>query len=107
MLCIFPGILLGSVPLSPEAVIRCLLGQERDTTTYILVNTVRLPRVVGACLAGMGLATAGVILQGVMNNSLASPNTIGVNSRAGFAVMLTLILGGRSTFQLPAPAFLG
>lgn len=107
VLCIFSGILLGSVPLSPESVIRCLIGQDRDTTTYILIHTVRLPRVVGACLAGMGLATAGVILQGVMNNSLASPNTIGVNSGAGFAVMLTLMLGGSYTFHVPAAAFLG
>ena len=107
VLCMFSGILLGSVPLSPESVIRCLFGQDRDTTTYILIHTVRLPRVVGACLAGMGLATAGVILQGVMNNSLASPNTIGVNSGAGFAVMLTLMLGGSYTFHVPAAAFLG
>lgn len=83
ILCIFAGILLGSVPLSPASVLRCLAGLERDSTAYILVTTVRLPRAAGACLAGMGLAAAGVILQSVMNNSLASPNTIGVNSGAG------------------------
>lgn len=106
-LCIFSGILFGSISLSPVDVLRCLAGQDRDTTTYVLIHTVRLPRVAGACLAGMGLATAGVILQGVMNNSLASPNTIGVNSGAGFAVMLTLMLGGSYTYQVPAAAFLG
>ena len=60
----------------------------------------------GAVLAGMGLATAGVLLQSVMNNSLASPNTIGVNSGAGFAVMLTLMFGGAS-YCIPAAAFAG
>ena len=104
--CIFAGILLGSVPLHPASVLRCLAGLDKDSTTYILVNTVRLPRVMGAVLAGMGLATAGVLLQSVMNNSLASPNTIGVNSGAGFAVMLTLMFGGAS-YCIPAAAFAG
>lgn len=107
ILCIFTGILLGSVPLSPINVLQCLIGIDKDSTTYILVNTVRLPRVVGACLAGMGLAAAGVILQSVMNNSLASPNTIGVNSGAGFAVMLALMFGGSYSSTVPVAAFIG
>lgn len=107
ILCIFAGILLGSVPLSPASVLRCLTGLERNSTAYILVTTVRLPRAAGACLAGMGLAAAGVILQTVMNKSLASPNTIGVNSGAGFAVMLALMLGGSYTSAVPAAAFAG
>ncbi|MDE5697125.1 MAG: iron ABC transporter permease [Lachnospiraceae bacterium] len=107
ILCILASILLGSVPLSPINVLQCLAGLDRDSTTYILVNTVRLPRAAGACLAGMGLAAAGVILQNVMNNSLASPNTIGVNSGAGFAVMLTLMSGGSYTSAVPAAAFMG
>lgn len=108
VICIFAGILLGSVPLSPTSVLRCLAGLDKDSTTYILVNTVRLPRVMGAGLAGMGLASAGVLLQSVMNNSLASPNTIGVNSGAGFAVMLTLMFGGSSvSYHIPATAFTG
>jgi len=106
-LCSFAGILLGSVPLSPASVLRCLIGLDKDSTAYILVNNVRLPRVVGACLAGMGLACAGVILQTVMNNSLASPNTIGVNSGAGFAVMLALMFASNDSSTIPAAAFLG
>jgi len=105
--CFLAGILLGSVPLSPKSVLRCLTGLDKDTTAYILINTVRLPRAVGACLAGMGLSTAGVILQSVMNNSLASPNTIGVNSGAGFAVMLSLMFGGSRTLGIPVAAFIG
>jgi iron complex transport system permease protein len=107
VLCFFAGILLGSVSLSPINVLRCLAGFDKDTTDYILINTVRLPRVIGACVAGMGLSTAGVILQSVMNNSLASPNTIGVNSGAGFAVMLSLMFGSNRTLGIPIAAFAG
>ncbi|MBO5030986.1 MAG: iron ABC transporter permease [Lachnospiraceae bacterium] len=105
--CIFLGILLGSVPLSPKSVLRCLMGYDKDTATYTLIHTVRLARVTGACLAGIGLATAGVILQSVMNNALASPNTIGVNSGAGFAVMLALMLGSNYAALIPTAAFIG
>jgi iron complex transport system permease protein len=58
-------------------------------------------------LAGMGLAVAGVILQGVMNNALASPNTIGVNSGAGFAVMLALMFASDYSAVIPIASFLG
>lgn len=107
ILCSFAGILMGSVPLPPVSVLRCLTGQDRGGTAYVLIHTVRIPRVLGACMAGMGLAASGVILQYVMNNSLASPNTIGVNSGAGFAVMLALMAGGRLARMLPAAAFAG
>lgn len=101
------GILFGSVRLSLNDMIRCLTGREKDTTAYILITTIRLPRVAAGFLAGVGLAGAGVILQGVMNNSLASPNTIGVNSGSGFAVMLALMLFPGEPKALPAAAFSG
>ena len=89
VICIFAGILLGSVPLSPTSVLRCLAGLDKDSTTYILVNTVRLPRVMGAGLP-------------------ASPTTTGDHSGAGFAVMLTLMFGGSSvSYHIPAAAFTG
>ena len=62
---------------------------------------------IAGVFAGMGLACAGVILQSVMNNSLASPNTIGVNSGAGFAVMLALFIYNGSSSHSAVFAFAG
>jgi iron complex transport system permease protein len=107
ILCCFLGLLLGSVELKPLEVAGVLWGLDKESTTYILVTTVRIPRVVGGVIAGMGLAVAGVILQGVMNNALASPNTIGVNSGAGFAVMLALMLCGDYMAVVPVASFVG
>jgi iron complex transport system permease protein len=107
IICAFCGILLGSVSLKPFDVVRVLLGLDTQSTTYILVATVRIPRVIGGVLAGMGLAVAGVILQGVMNNALASPNTIGVNSGAGFAVMLALMFASDYSAVIPVASFIG
>ena len=82
-------------------------GADRSSTSYILITTVRIPRVLGGLFAGIGLSCSGVILQGVMNNSLASPSTIGVNSGSGFAVMLAMIFFPANSFTLPVFAFCG
>ena len=101
------GILFGSVSLSLSDILAVFRGADRSSTAYILITTVRIPRVLGGLFAGIGLACAGVILQSVMNNSLASPNTIGVNSGSGFAVMLAMVFFPANSFYIPVFAFLG
>jgi iron complex transport system permease protein len=105
--CLICGILFGSVRLGVGDVFKVLFGIDTESMAYVLVTTVRIPRVIGGVLAGMGLAVAGVILQGVMNNALASPNTIGVNSGAGFAVMVSLMFTSDYSAVIPAASFLG
>ena len=88
----FLSVMLGSVYINPADILKCFFTPDKTSVTYILIVNIRLPRMLGAIIAGMGLSVAGVILQGVMNNALASPNTIGVNSGAGFFVMLGMML---------------
>ncbi len=109
LLCVsvLAGILLGSVSISAQDIFDCLTGKDTSSKNYILITAVRLPRVLGGLAAGVGLATAGVILQGVMNNALASPNTIGVNSGAGFAVMLAMAFWPGNMTATASMAFLG
>lgn len=101
------GILFGSVNIAFKDILNCLTGADRSSTSYILITTVRIPRLLGGLFAGIGLSCSGVILQGVMNNSLASPSTIGVNSGSGFAVMLAMIFFPANSFTLPVFAFCG
>lgn len=103
----FLGLLFGSVKIPAVETLKVITGQIREGKNYILIATVRLPRVFGCIGAGVGLATAGVILQNVMNNSLASPNTIGVNSGAGLAVMLSMVLFPEAIGSRPVLAFAG
>ena len=103
----FAGILFGSVSIRPAEILGVLVSKSNNPTAYTLITAVRIPRVVGGIFAGIGLACAGVILQGVMNNSLASPNTIGVNSGSGFAVMLALMMFPAKSGLLPLFAFCG
>ena len=96
----------GAVPIPPGEVIAALLGRGGDTQTAIVLYA-RLPRLCGCLLAGAALACAGVIIQGVLNNPLAAPNVIGVNSGAGLATALCCAAAPGAVRLTPIAAFLG
>lgn len=103
----FLSVMLGSIYINPADILKCFFTPDKTSVTYILIMNIRLPRMLGAIIAGMGLSVAGVILQGVMNNALASPNTIGVNSGAGFFVMLAMMLFPHSGYATSIASFVG
>ena len=101
------GLAFGSVNVGFKDILAALTGKDTVSNTAVIIRMVRLPRVIAGLLAGSGLAVAGIILQEVMNNSLASPNTIGVNSGAGFFVMLSMALFPHNLFLQPVMSFVG
>lgn len=100
------GLLLGSTKLTAGQVLCALAGTQSEQINVIIRN-IRLPRVAAAVVAGVGLSVSGVLLQAVTDNDLASPNIIGINSGAGFAVIVMLALFPNSVFALPFGAFFG
>ncbi|SFC23657.1 iron complex transport system permease protein [Alkalibacterium subtropicum] len=56
-----------------------------------IVVGLRLPRLVIGILTGGALASAGVILQTMTHNPLASASTLGINAGAFFAVVVSVI----------------
>jgi len=81
-------------------------GEISKSAESILIN-VRLPRVLAALLSGAALALSGAILQGVLDNPLAGPNVIGLNSGAGLAVLLVGAFVPGMIFLQPLAAFIG
>ena len=53
----------------------------------------RLPRVLVALFAGVGLAFAGTIIQRISNNPMASPEVLGISSGAALALVLGTLFG--------------
>lgn len=84
---------LGSQPTSPAAVWEALWFPGRSDIALI-VHEIRLPRVLLAILAGACLGVAGLLLQGLVRNPLASPDVIGITSGASLAAVSFLVLGG-------------
>ncbi len=97
---------LGAVPIPAGEVLAVLLGRGGDTQTQIVLYA-RLPRLCGCLLAGAALAASGVIIQGVLNNPLAAPNVIGVNSGAGLATAVCCAIAPQAVGLTPIAAFLG
>ncbi len=104
---VIAGLSLGSAPLNLPQIWGGLWGKEGFETEGIILRTVRLPRVVGGVFCGIGLSVSGVLLQAVTNNSLTSPNIIGINAGAGFLVILLSCFFPAAYSALPFAAFAG
>jgi iron complex transport system permease protein len=69
---------------------------------------IRLPRVLLAAVVGAGLSIAGVAMQGVFRNPMASPSVLGISSGAAFGASLAIVLGFSfvgGAWAIPAMAF--
>ncbi|MBQ4140620.1 MAG: iron ABC transporter permease [Clostridia bacterium] len=97
----------GSVFIDTGDFFSALLRKEGYETRSIIIYSLRLPRVIGGILAGVGLGVSGVLLQSVTGNKMASPGLIGVNSGAGFAVILALSLPAIPIAAIPFISFTG
>lgn len=99
---------LGSQATSPMAVLEALLFPARSDIALI-VHEIRLPRVVLAILVGACLGVAGLLLQGLVRNPLASPDVIGITGGASLAAVSFLALGGAALGEawLPLAALCG
>lgn len=75
-------------------------------TEAIVVDVVRLPRILTAAIAGAGLSLCGAVLQGLFRNPLVGPQTIGVSSGAALGGVTAILLAGFGVF-VPLGAFLG
>jgi iron complex transport system permease protein len=79
---------------APHLVTAVIPGMgEADAFATILVQ-LRLPRVLAAIIAGVGLGLAGLGLQNALGNPLASPYTLGIAQAAAFGAALAIILLG-------------
>ncbi|MEO0076886.1 MAG: iron ABC transporter permease [candidate division WOR-3 bacterium] len=68
---------------------------------------VRLPRIILGIFAGGVLGFVGATLQGLLQNPLVDPYTLGIASGAGFGAMIGLIIGKFGVFTIPIFSFIG
>lgn len=101
------SIWMGSVSLSAKEVFSAIFDAEKTSTAVRIVQFTRIPRVCASILAGAALATAGAVIQIILNNPLASPGIIGVNSSAGLAVALMCAIAPTAQRFAPFIAFAG
>lgn len=103
-------VLTGPAMLDVTDVIQALLMPSRATDmVQVIVWDIRLPMTVMALLVGMSLGTAGVYMQTILGNPLASPYTLGFSAAAGFGAALAILTGVTLPFvpwlTIPLAAF--
>lgn len=80
---------IGSSWIGPSRVLSALFGQGNQTDE-IIIWTLRLPRVALAILAGAALGLAGLLLQRIVRNPIASPSVLGIVDGAAVGVVVFL-----------------
>ena len=102
------NLLLGSVSIPAEDVMRILLGDtnEKASWRFIILES-RLPQAITAMFCGASLAVSGLMLQTIFRNPLAGPSVFGINSGAGLGVALVMLFlgGGLSVGSLQFSGF--
>jgi iron complex transport system permease protein len=73
-----------------------VLRMQHDALAWQIVSEIRLPRTVGAWLAGALLGLAGAVAQGLFRNPLADPYLLGSASGASLGVAAAMALFGVS-----------
>lgn len=76
----------------------------------IVVLNIRLSRVFVAIFAGIALSNAGLLMQGIFQNPIVSPYTLGVSNGAAFGAALSIVMGAKLSFlgnyRVPVFAFI-
>ncbi|HEY8388567.1 MAG TPA: iron ABC transporter permease [Parasegetibacter sp.] len=102
VLCFITGLCVGRLSILPMEVFKAVLARfGMNVSVSEQINTViwsmRMPRLILACLVGSGLSVSGCVFQGRFSNPLATPDTLGVASGASFGAAVALLLGFRMT----------
>ena len=102
------AITFGPADIDSAELFTCLVSSCQNPIANVIIWQVRIPRILVALVAGMGLAIAGAILQNTTRNPLADPYLFGIVSGAGLgATIANISLADNLTIALPLAAFLG
>ena len=74
-------------------------------TEHLIIEQIRLPRIVVGALVGMALGVAGATMQGLFRNPMADPGIIGVSAGGAVGAVVAIATGMTGLFFLALPAF--
>lgn len=88
------SISVGAVTIPPYEVFLTLIGQNVTDKWDRIIWNIRLPQALTAIVCGAGLAVAGVAMQSILRNPLASPFTLGISNAGAFGAAVAIIFLG-------------
>lgn len=91
------GLAYGAVGLTPLQLLQGLgnaFTNAAPDQASVIVNQIRLPRVLLAAIMGAVLGISGAAMQGLFRNPLADPSLIGVTAGASLGASVIIVAGG-------------
>ena len=82
----------GSLSMSAIEAVKVLFTKNTDSTAYMVVSNIRLPRMLAAIVLGGALSLSGYLLQTFFNNPIVGPFVLGISSGAKLTVALAMII---------------
>lgn len=86
------SIMLGTTTIPWSSLHALLDHYDPSNVSHIILLSERIPRATVAALVGASLAVAGVLMQTMTRNPLASPGILGINAGAMFFVVVAVSL---------------
>lgn len=96
-----------AVPVSAMDAIIGVWSPNSEVIAHVIVQEIRLPRVLEAAMVGASLSCAGALMQGLTRNPLASPSLFGVNAGAALGIALTTTVFASDIISSPIAAMVG
>ena len=87
---------LGPSSMTPGEAFMAFFGEGESKHELILWN-IRIPRLITAVVAGLGLAVSGAAMQSILRNPLGSPFTLGISQAAAFGAAFSIVVLGAGT----------
>lgn len=81
------------IPVISLAVVLLYIGESGLNSNMVLINELRLPKVVACFFAGGLLAVSGLLMQIFFQNPLAGPDILGVSSGSSLFVAIWMMAG--------------
>ncbi len=114
---LIPGLILGllligaisltigfaSIPLG--ATLTGLFADPDSDRIGLIIQEIRLPRLLVGIVVGASLAITGAALQGLLRNPLADPGVIGVSASAGLGAVIAIYYGASAISSYAVPGF--
>ncbi|WP_236777844.1 FecCD family ABC transporter permease [Anoxybacter fermentans] len=103
---------IGPAGISLKELWKIIIGSNEMNRVYkTILFKIRIPRIILSYLVGAALATAGVIMQGLIQNPMADPYIVGTSAGAGLGATIAIVFNLNFKFMglstVPLFAFVG
>jgi iron complex transport system permease protein len=86
-----------NIPISD--ILNTITFHSESKRLDLIIWNIRLPQALTAVSAGIALSIAGLVMQSILNNPLASPFTLGVSNAAAFGAAFSVIIFSTGVMQ--------